>query len=261
MELDDAYSNAAYIPDAMTYPPKWQKSAAKFRAAHAASTLDIPYGTGPRHKLDLFHSNAPARGLVVFVHGGYWLNFDKSDWSHLAAGALGRGWSVAMPSYDLCPAATISEITQQIAASISVAAALEDGPICLAGHSAGGHLVARMLDKAVLPADIGARLQKVVPISPVADLRPLLRTTMNEDLRLTMEEASAESPVLMKDRYDAAVTVWVGGDERPVFLDQAQWLATAWGVERALAKDRHHFNVIEDLADENSDLVNTLLGA
>lgn len=260
MDLDDAYSNAAYIPDAMSYPPKWKKAAAEFRAAHANATFDIPYGTGARHTFDLFRSDTTAKGLIVFVHGGYWLNFDKSDWSHLAAGALARGWSVAMPSYDLCPAASIHEITRQIADAVSVAAAMVDGPIRLTGHSAGGHLVARMLDKTVISADIGARFQKVVPISPVADLRPLLHTTMNGDLKLNLEEAAAESPVLMTDRYDVPVTVWVGGDERPVFLEQAQSLAEAWGVERTVAKGLHHFNVIEELADENSGLVNTLLG-
>jgi len=260
MELDDAYSNAAYIPDAMTYPPKWQAAAAEFRNAHPVSTFDIPYGTGARHKVDLFHSEGSSKGLLVFVHGGYWLNFDRKDWSHLAMGALSKGWSVAMPSYDLCPDVSISAITGQIAAAISVVAMMVDGPLVLTGHSAGGHLVARMLDKAVMQADIGARIQKVVPISPVADLRPLLETTMNNDLRLTMEEAAAESPVLMTDRYDVPVTVWVGADERPVFLDQAQWLADAWGVDRVVAKGRHHFNVIEDLADENSGLIGTLLG-
>lgn len=259
MELDDAYSNAAYIPDAMSYPPKWQAAAAEFRARHPKSELGVAYGPGARHKFDLFHPEGEPKGLLVFVHGGYWLNFYRSDWSHLAAGGLARSWSVMMPSYDLCPAVPIAKITGQVAEAVTLAARMVSGPIVLTGHSAGGHLVARMMDKAVLPAEIGTRLQRVVPISPVADLRPLLRTTMNNELKLSAEEAAAESPVLMRDRYGAAVTVWVGGAERPVFLDQATWLAEAWGVERMVAQGLHHFDVIDALEDDSSQLMDSLL--
>jgi hypothetical protein len=51
------------------------------------------------------------------------------------------------------------------------------------------------------------------------------------------------------------VTVWVGGDERPAFLDQAAWLAEAWGCEHVVVPGRHHFDVIEDLEQADSDLV------
>src|SRR3546814_5563195 len=52
-------------------------------------------------------------GLAVFVHGGYWMAFDKSSWSHLAAGAVARGWAVALPSYTLCPEARISDRSEE----------------------------------------------------------------------------------------------------------------------------------------------------
>ncbi len=138
-------------------------------------------------------------------------------------------------------------------------AELGDGPISLAGHSAGGHLVARMLDRSVLPSDIGARLHAAVPISPVVDLRPLLKTDMNGILQLDTVEAEAESPVLMRDRYPARVTVWVGENERPAFLDQAQWLGQAWGVQGVISAGRHHFDVIDDLADPSSEMVHALI--
>ncbi|MTJ05329.1 MAG: alpha/beta hydrolase [Sediminimonas qiaohouensis] len=263
MELDDAYANAAHIEGADAYPPRWAREAAAFREGlleQGLADLDVAYGDSPRQRFDLFLPMEKAHGLMIFVHGGYWLRFDKSTWSHLAGGALSRGWAVAMPSYDLCPDVTIADITAQIARAVEVAAGMVGGPIALAGHSAGGHLVARMTVPGVLPDAVAARLSHVMPISPVADLRPLLRTSMAEPLHLDQQSAEAESPVLMQPRKGVPVSVWVGGNERPAFLDQAGWLSQAWGAPCEEVPKRHHFDVIDALADPNSDMVARLLG-
>ena len=259
-DRDDDYANVPYIPGGTQYPARWAVAAEAFRAGMAArAELALPYGEGARQAFDLFHPPGEARGLVVFVHGGYWLRFDRSLWSHLAAGALGRGWAVAMPSYDLCPEVRIADITRQIARAVGVAAARVAGPLALVGHSAGGHLVARMAVPGVLDGAVAARLQHVMPISPVSDLRPLLETSMNADFRLDMASAEAESPVLMRP-LPVPVTVWVGEDERPVFLDQARWLSRAWGAALEMTPGAHHFDVIEPLADPESAMVRRLLG-
>ena len=93
----------------------------------------------------IFSSDALAKGLVVFIHGGYWLESDKSGWSHLAKGAVSSGYAVAMPSYTLCPDIRIAGIVREIGAAIGKAAAMVDGPLMLTGHSAGGHLASRMV--------------------------------------------------------------------------------------------------------------------
>jgi acetyl esterase/lipase len=260
MELDDAYANAAYIDNAEGYPPMWAEKAEAFRVRLGdRAKLDLAYGAAEREKFDLFLPEADPAGLFVFVHGGYWKAFDKSYWSDLAEGALARGWAVAMPSYTLAPEARIAQITGQIAAAITAAAGQVAGPIVLAGHSAGGHLVARMLAPGMLEDDVAGRIAHVMPISPVADLRPLLRTSMNEILQLDEDEAAAESPVLTEDRREVPVTVWVGGDERPAFLDQAIWLSEAWSAGLVVAQGKHHFDVIAPLADPRSDMVRGLL--
>ena len=81
---------------------------------------------------------------------------------------------------------------------------------------------------------------------------------MNDGLRLDGGEAEAESPVLHA-APDVPVTVWVGAEERPVFLDQARWLAEAWGCGHRIDPGRHHFDVIEGLEDAESPLVEALL--
>ena len=145
MELDDAYANAAYIDGAEAYPPRWTADARALREKLGKrAQLDLPYGESERQKYDLFLPEGTPEGTVIFVHGGYWRLFDRSYVSHLAAGPLARGWAVAMPSYDLCPAVRICQITRQIATAVQAIAARTKGLISIIGHSAGGQLAARI---------------------------------------------------------------------------------------------------------------------
>lgn len=260
-DWDDAYANAAHIPGGADYPEGWASAAAEHRAVEQAvgrAMLNLRYGAAERARFDLFFPAGRPEGLVVFVHGGYWLRFDKSFWSHLAAGATARGWAVALPSYTLAPEARIAGIAAQVTQAVAAAAARVPGPLIVTGHSAGGHLAARIACADLAPP-LAGRLRRVVPISPLADLRPLMRTAMNADLRLNAAEARAESPML-HPAPGAEVHVWVGAAERPAFLDQARWLSEAWKAPLTVAPGRHHFDVIEDLTRPDSPLTEALLG-
>ena len=205
---DDAYTNGAYIAGGERWPDAWVEPATAFRAAAAArgrAKLDLPYGDKPRNRFDLFAPAAAPKGLVVFIHGGFWLRFDKSYWSHLARGAVESGFAVAMPSYTLCPEIRISGIVREIGAAIETAAGMVGGPIHLTGHSAGGHLAARMISmNSPLPQSLRQRIGNVVSISGLHDLRPMLKTAMNATLALDYAEAMAESPALLEPWTAAA---------------------------------------------------------
>ncbi|THD85133.1 alpha/beta hydrolase [Aliigemmobacter aestuarii] len=256
-EMDRAYANGAFIPGADAYPPRWQAEAAAFRAALGArALLDRSYGSGERNRFDLFLPEATPRGVMVFVHGGYWLAFGRETWSHLAAGALARGWACAMPSYTLAPEARITRMTAEIADAIRAVQALVPGPVVVTGHSAGGHLSARMGCRDIVLPQAPAR---VVPISPLADLVPLMQTSMNEKLRLDAAECAAQSPARLALTPGTEAHVWVGGQERPSFLWQARTLSEAWSCPWTVAPGRHHFDVIDDLAQPESALIDTLL--
>ncbi|MCV6823406.1 MULTISPECIES: alpha/beta hydrolase [Halocynthiibacter] len=264
MDTSDAYANAKYIENAASYPPKWEAQAAAFReelSKAGRAEIGVRYGDHPRAQLDLFRPEREAKGLFVFVHGGYWRAFDRSTWSHFASGALAEGWAVAMPGYPLAPEVTISEITANIKVAIEKAATLIDGPIVLAGHSAGGHLVARMLCDDGVSEEVAKRITNVVPISPLSDLRPLMHADLNDDLHLTEAEAASESPILRNKAHPAPVTVWVGAEERPAFLDQARWLSEAWpDTVCEIEEGKHHFDVIDGLLDARHPLLRAILG-
>ncbi|SFE27880.1 alpha/beta hydrolase [Roseivivax sediminis] len=263
-DWDDAYENGANIPNGSEYPQRWVAPAAAFRDS-ARAQLGVAYGDGARHRYDLFLPEGTPKGLFVFVHGGYWAALDKSYWSHLAAGAVARGWACAIPSYELCPDVTIAEITAQIGAAIDHAAGEVGGPIVLSGHSAGGHLVtAMMCHDSPLGAQTRDRLAHVVSISGLHDLRPMLKTSRNASLRLDMDSAEAGSPALKRPLEGVRLTAWVGGGERQEFLRQTALIANVWRglgapTLEVAEPDRHHFNVIDGLADATSPLMRAAL--
>jgi len=114
IDWEDAFENGGYIENGSSYPDLWAKRAAEFRSRHADRMSEVAYGDAPREKIDLFRPEGASKGLVVFVHGGYWLKFSKDMWSHLAQGALAQGWTVALPGYTLAPENSIPGIAQQI---------------------------------------------------------------------------------------------------------------------------------------------------
>ena len=268
VEWEDAYANMVNIARGDSWPDRWTGLATAFReklSGEGRARLDLAYGEGSRNRFDLFLPESAPKGLMVYVHGGYWVRFDKSSWSHLAAGALAHGYAVAMPSYTLCPQNSVSGITREVGAAIGKAAGMVEGPVFLTGHSAGGHLATRMISAtSPLPAQVMSRIRNTVSISGVHDLRPLIRLALNEELKLDEAEALAESPALLRPQEGAMLTCWVGGGERAEFLRQNALLANIWtglgavtaSVEEA---DRHHFNVVDGLLDADHPLTRALL--
>ena len=251
---DRDYANGDFIAGAAEYPARWAAKAAAFRAGLGArARLGLAYGPGGRQMLDRFDPVGAVRGTVVFVHGGYWKAFDRGMWSHLAAGPLARGFAVVMPSYTLAPGARIAAMTAEIAEVCRRAGGR--GPVVVTGHSAGGHLAARMGC-----ADQAVPVARVVPIAPLTELEPLRATAMNAVLGIDAAEAAAESPARLALRAGVAAHVWVGAEERPAFLWQARVLSEEWGCPWTAAPGKHHFDVIDDLDDPGSALCDVLLG-
>ncbi|ALN72117.1 alpha/beta hydrolase [Aureimonas sp. AU20] len=266
-DFDAAYDNSGAVSGAETFVPRWEREAAGFREALTArrrAEIDLPYGDNPRHRLDLFHPEGQARGLVVFVHGGYWKALSKDVWSHLARGAVESGFAFAIPSYRLAPEARLTDIAADVARAVALAAERIAGPVRLVGHSAGGHLVARMVSSGTpLPGPVLGRIDRVVPVSGLHDLRPIRRTRMNDTLRIDAAEALSESPMLLEPVHPCPVHAVVGAAELPELRRQTFALASAWAglgapIEAAEIPGRHHFDVVEELAVPGSQVTRIL---
>lgn len=265
-DWDDAFANMAHVPGSEALPDLWRERAGAYRAG-PVRVDEHAYGDHARERFDIVWPDGPPRGLAVFVHGGYWMRLDKSYWSDLADGPRRCGWAVCLPSYTLAPEARIGHMTRQIGRAIGAAAARVEGPVRLAGHSAGGHLVTRMLcDDSPLEPAVAGRVEGTLSISGLHDLRPLLHTAMNDTLRLDLAEATRESAVLHMPAGRSGLTTWVGGGERPEFIRQAKLMASMWDgldVETTCIVDgeHDHFSVIEALHDPDSALVGAFVGS
>ena len=257
---DDAWYEREYnprvtIPAAVERMASWGPRAEVARLAHPP-LVDIPYGPHPRERWDLFRV-PEARGTVVFIHGGYWRGLSKIETSWIAEGFLGRGLSVALLNYPLCPEVPLGRILEAAVAGFAVLhrevlTEAERRRIVVAGHSAGGHLaalhVATDWTAHGLPAD---PIAGAVPISGVFDLPPLVHTTINASLKLDAAEAARLSIIARPWRTKVPVTFVVGGVEPAEFHRQSDAMAAAWAdlaPKRLDIVDANHLTVLDGLA-------------
>ena len=260
---DDAYENRTHIPNADRHLAAWPVDAAAFRA-DTGGGRDRPrlwrLAADPLRPVPPPGGIGAARGLAAFIHGGYWVALSKDDFSHMAAGLLARGWAVAVIGYTLAPQARIADITREVAAAVTSLGETGAGPIRLVGHSAGGHLVSRMMcDDIDLGAAATRRLDRVMSVSGLHDLRPLQGLAKNELWRLDAEESRAESPLLRTPRPGIDLVCVAGADERPEFIRQNAILPLAWqglgaDCHSQLLAGHNHFTVIETMTRADSRL-------
>jgi arylformamidase len=224
--------------------------------------LDVRYGDGPRCLLDIFPAGDDAP-VLLFIHGGYWRALDKSYVSFIAEPYQRAGITVVMPGYGLAPSIRIGGIVDQIRTAFAwVVDRIAHERIVVAGHSAGGQLAAMLaLDQAERGSGpIGG----LAGISGAFDLRPLLRTSINVDLTMSVEEAEAASPLFRLRSLPAAARLVpllaiVGGDETQGFKGWTADLVSGWRARGATASmnelaGRSHFTILDALAESDGEI-------
>lgn len=281
--LDAQYDARSAIPDAAAVFERWVASSRAARDGSPAAQLDVPYGDGLLETLDVFPATAsPAAGagapVLVFIHGGYWRSRDKSEFAFIAPAFNAAGAAVVLPNYALCPAVTVEQIALQTAAAVAWtlrnASRFGGDPVrvVVAGHSAGGHLVAMLLSCRWrdLGPDLPARpLAGGLAISGLFDLEPLRHTRfLQPDLRLTPASVARLSPAFFpRPRSGAPLYAVAGGDESDEFVRQTRLIREAWGPTSVPVCETvpcaNHLTVLHGLADPGGrlhDLALRLLG-
>jgi arylformamidase len=271
-EVERGYNNRAAVPEY----PQWFAMYAELSAVTCAKLgpkLDLRYGPGPKETLDLFLPAAPARGTLVFLHGGYWRALDKSDFSFVAEPFVAQGYAYANVNYDLCPDVSVATIVEQTRRAVAwlvregSAHGANTRRLVVAGHSAGGHLAA-MLHATDWQAHglATSPITGAVSLSGLHDLRPMVLSTLNADLRLDLDSAAAVSPVDLAPTTAAPIVAVCGADETPEFLRQTQMLWDMWPRHRPVSMRgplfvpaRHHFSVVADYHDPASELTQRTL--
>lgn len=266
MDLVAEYNNRAMVPEHPAIIAAWHADAKAYREKANPET-GIRYGARPRNAYDLF---MPAEGqggpLVLFIHGGYWRAFDRSMFSHMAAGANAHGLTVAVAGYTLAPEVSVLDIIDEMRQCVVHLARAHGGRLTIVGHSAGGHLAACMAatdwSAYGLRADL---IQACYTISGLFDLRPLMATEYNTDLKLDAVTALAASPLFWPIPHRFRFDSWVGEKESFEFKRNARSLAAAWaglGLEVGYTEvpGENHFSVPNALADPDSAMTARLVG-
>ncbi|MFC3567886.1 alpha/beta hydrolase [Paracoccus simplex] len=244
-DLDTAYSNTGRLADFPGLMRDFRARSAALYAEHDCRR-DLHYGPGARQTYDWLSCGRPDAPAFVFIHGGYWQSCVKEDFAFCAAGPMARGHDVILAEYTLAPEASMTQIVAEIGRLLDhLAPRIAGRPLCLAGHSAGGHLAAMHRGH---PA-VGS----VLAISGLFDLEPIGLGALNDKLQLTPAEIAACSP----QRHIAAgapTLVAVGAGELPELMRQSDDYAAACRRAGQPAALLHvagcdHFQVLDDLAD------------
>ncbi|GAA4987146.1 alpha/beta hydrolase [Yinghuangia aomiensis] len=245
-------------------PERFAALMRRYQAESDGAVAELPgvpgilYDRGSGERLDVWGPGRPRdrRPVFVFLHGGYWRALSRQDSAFMAAALHARGVATVVVDYTLAPTATLEEITRQVRAAIAwvyrsgPAYGLDPGRIVVGGSSAGGHLAAMTMvggwqEEFGLPEDVVAA---GFPISGLFDVRPLVRTHINEWLGLDDDRAAALSPLLAPVGRRCPAAVLVAEHEAAGFHVQSRDFAAHWGVEATVVPDRNHFDVVLDLA-------------
>ncbi len=196
-------------------------------AALPGAALDIPYGTHPRQRLDIFPAGQETPAFLFF-RGGYWRLGEKEDRRFPAVAWQPRGAAWIVPNYRLAPEVAVPEIVDDARAALEwvesncAGFGIDAAGIHLVGNSAGAQLAAML---AAGPE--GKRIRSLTLISGLYDLVPLLDEEPNTWLKMDPETARSMSPRLHLPAPDLPVAICCGGAEMPAFVRQSRDFAEA----------------------------------
>jgi arylformamidase len=272
-ELDAQYDLENTVEDLSLYADFYAKESEKVRA-ELNHRLDVPYGPTLAEHLDLYLMPGMERPMpvLVYLHGGYWRSRTSKEFGFVARGPASRGVATVVVNYALCPEVTIDEIVRQVRAAVAWtyrnATSFGGDPehIHVAGHSAGGHLTAMLLQTAWegvygLPGDI---VKGAYVISGLFDLAPFPYTFLQPKLQLTWDQVLRNSPILHLPEWSPPLLVAYGEDEPSELSRQSEDFFAARkekGLPGGLLplSEKNHYNVIDGFLDAESPLCSAIL--
>jgi acetyl esterase/lipase len=222
---------------------------------------DLPYGSDPRQRLDVFSPpNARNLPIVVFFYGGSWTAGRKSHYAFVGAALASRGFVTVIPDYRLFPQVRFPLFEEDGASAVAWvqqhAREIGGDPdrIVLMGHSAGAHTAALLALNPAYLERAGAKPSGIVgliglsgPYALVPDtdeLRTIFASPYTAADWQPVRFASAQSPptLLLHGLADTVVSV-----QHTEALREAL-LAHGASVETHLYPHRGHADTIASFA-------------
>ena len=184
---------------------------------------DIPYGEFERQTLDVYPTAEAAKGVVVFVHGGYWDSGDKSDYVFLADTLTERGFTTVIVNYRLVPEVTFPSYVKDVALALGWVFKNLDASgkenVFLMGHSAGAQIAAllafdeRYLEEVGLSA---GDLSGFVGLAGPYDFLPLSPDDVRSRAALGEGDLTQTQPINFIDGTEPPTFLAIGLDDTTV---------------------------------------------
>lgn len=240
-------------------------------------------GTDDRQVVDIFYTDeteSKPSPLFVYVHGGYWQMLDKSNSYSMVGPLVRHGHRVAVMDHNNCPQVTLPQLVEQFKNFLlwifDYAERTQATEISFVGHSAGAHLLSKLLHIPELISDQRReKVRRLFFICGVYDLRELWSldpVNPNNILGLNAESAQELSPMLWSWSVDSPF--WSGlqahvlsaEHESTTFIEQSRVFAKnlqngGFAVTFKLFDRYDHFDIIEETVDDKSPITTYLLQA
>lgn len=260
--LEREYSLRTRHPERGGIYERQARASAELRAS-VSGFRTIRYGDSPACLLDFLPAVKPVSDrapLFVFIHGGYWRALERGIFTFLAKPWLDSGVHAAFIGYELAPRSSVTSIAVQVGQAMEWLRSnthelgVDAERIVVAGHSAGAHLGACVLD-----GPKGWHAAGFVGVSGLYDLEPLRHTSVNADIQLDSQEARAMSPMWRDADRATRHLLAVGGAETDGFrgqsIDYAEHLRRqGCAAQVQVVPGCTHFDILDVLADPQSAL-------
>jgi arylformamidase len=265
-ELDDAYDQRAYAPNAEQVIARCHRNSELVRERLGAPKR-LVYGPTPIEALDLYSATAVNAPINVYVHGGAWRAEAAKGNASQAEMLVNAGAHLAVLDFNsvIETGGSLMTMAEQIRRGVvwvyKNARSFSGDPdrIFVSGHSSGGHWVGVLLttdwqkEFGVPPTMIKGG----VAGSGMFDLKPVRLSARSNYVKFTDDAEDALSPQRHLDRLVAPIAVVHGTAETPEFQRQSRDFAAAIkasGKPASLSvmEGYNHFEVWEQLANPSS---------
>lgn len=272
-EIDRDYNARASVP-LETFEAAMRDYRAGSDAARGVCPghLDVVYDRQSGQTLDIYGLGDTPRPVFLFIHGGYWRALSKHDSAFMAGTLAAHGIATAVVDYRLAPEVDLHEIVREVRAAAAFLwhhgadHGLDPERIFVGGSSAGGHLTGALLSggwhrQFGVPETL---IKGALPISGLFHLGPIAHSFVREWLPLEDGDVASLSPALNLPASGCPIiTAYAEGEpagfERQSVGYHRLWQAAGFPSTLLKVAERNHFDVVLDLARDDTELTQALL--
>jgi arylformamidase len=265
-ELDDAYDQSVYAPNAKTIIDRCIRNSELARE-RLGPPKRFAYGPTTFEGLDVFTAKTPNAPIMIWVHGGSWKVGRASQYHYAAEAFLDAGANFVAVDFAqvgdvggslLVPA---DQIRRSVAWIYKNAKQFGGDPerIYVSGQSSGGHWIG-VLMTTDWEKDYGVPMTVIkggASGSGMYDLTPVRLSKRSEFVKFTDETVEKLSAMQHLDKLVAPIALVYGSLETPEFQRQSRDFYAAVKkagkpVTIAVMEGYNHFEVMESIGNPYS---------